>query len=447
MPEVVVVGAGPTGLFLAGDLALQGVRVVVLEALPAPTGLSKALGVQARGVELLEARGLLPRFPEGPRPTGNSGFHFAGLPLAGSTRFLFIQQAQVEAALAQWVAELGVPVLRGHELRAHEDLGDAVRLTVRTPAGTQTMHARFLVGCDGGASGVRQRQGIAFPGTEPTVLLRLGDVRLEGATLTPAGVELPGGVLAPFRAAVPLGDGWFRTVSSEPWPPGFDRAAPMHLEELTASVQRTMGVELPVSGVRWLSRFTDASRLAETFRQGRVFLAGDAAHVHLPAGGPGISTGLNDAANLSWRLTRVLRGHGDEGVLDGYSEERRQAVARVMLSTRAQAALMAHNPNTPALRQLMGELLTLPQVQAHLGALVQGADQHYAPGEHPWVGKWMPEKVALHEARAVLIDRSVDGAVGRRLAQPWLEVRPQPGHGGVSFLVRPDGYVAWAGTA
>src|SRR5262249_40043032 len=209
----------------------------------------------------------------------------------------------------------------------------------------------------------------------------------------------------------------------------------------------TYGLELPISEARWLSRFTDASRLAATYRAGRIMVAGDAAHVHLPAGGPGISTGLHDEANLAWRLDGVLAGRLDEGTLDVYSEERRAAGARVMLSTRAQAALMAHSVNTPALRELFGELVTKPNVLQHLTDLVHGDDVRYGEASNPLVGRWMPEPVLMERPSVVLLDRTPDRAL-QRVAEPWLdelEVRAQPGIGVESILLRPDGYVAWAG--
>src|SRR5262249_26363027 len=233
-------------------------------------------------------------------------FHFGGIPIdvrrlaSHPPKFLFVPQAVTERLLAARAHELGVDLRRGHDVVGVEDDADAVRLEGCTPGNTHAMHARFVIGSDGGRSVVREQAGIAFPGTRPTRLLRLGDVKIPDqeshATAWRNGRP-------PFP---PLDGGYFRVITNEPYPADFDRHAPMTLDELRESVRRMIGQDVPMCDARWLSRFTDASRQADQYRRGRIFVAGDAAHVHLPAGGPGLSTGLGDAVNLGWKLAAEL---------------------------------------------------------------------------------------------------------------------------------------------
>ncbi|WP_224369518.1 FAD-dependent monooxygenase [Hyalangium versicolor] len=439
MNDTLIVGAGPVGLFLAAELKLQGHTPLIIDRLERPTGLSKALGVQGGGVALLEARGLLPLFKAEVMREGPVGLHFAGLPLDEPTAFLFVLQARVEAVLEAHLDSLGVRVQRGVALEDFEQRDDHVRVTLRAKGDVRTTEVRYLVGCDGAQSTVRTLAGIDFPGTEPTMLLRLGDVRMPGATLTSEGLLLPNGARAPFGVGVPIDDGYFRVVAREPYPPGFDRKAPFHLEELQAALRRSFGFDIPVSEPRWLSRFTNAARQAATYRKGRVLLAGDAAHIHLPAGGPGIGTGLGDAGNLAWRLSAVLGGHHPDTLLDGYHEERHPAGARVLQHTQAQSALMTPGPHLPALRGLLGELLRVPEARRFVSRRVQGLDNHYGDDPNPLVGQWMPTPIDLRRGRFVLLlpsSLAFENEWGERL-----EVRP----GEQPLLIRPDGFVAWAG--
>ncbi len=446
MDDVLIVGAGPVGLMLACELKLHGVRAKVIERLEAPTGFSKALGLQGRGVDLVEARGLLPRFEGAAVRVAGLGFHFSGIPVdvkdvvGPPPRSVFLPQQQIEAVLAERAAELGVEVVRGVELLSFEQ---TARSVIAQLGGGQSCEARYLVGCDGGRSGVREHAGIAFAGTEPTVLWRIGDVRIPGATMDEKGVRLPDGSRPPFGVGVPVGDGYFRVTAREPYPVGFDRKAPFELPELRDSLRKSYGLELPISEARWLSRFTDASRQATTYRAGRVFLAGDAAHTHLPAGGPGIATGFHDATNLAWKLAAVLRDPSRDALLDSYTTERHPAGALVLQHTLAQGALMVPSPHVAALRAVLGELFRKPEAARFLIDRVQGGDVRYGAGSHPFVGRWMPFPVAQPKARAVLLDGTAKGELSD-WAGGRVEVRRAEVPGADGLLIRADGFVAWA---
>jgi 2-polyprenyl-6-methoxyphenol hydroxylase-like FAD-dependent oxidoreductase len=462
--DVVIAGAGPTGLMLACELHLAGVRPIVLERLPQPTGLSKALALVGRAVDSLDYRGLLPRFRARAAVAIPNAAHFALIPLdlgkAGDLglRGVFIQQAATEEVLAGYADELGVEIRRGQEVTAlHQDT-DGVTVRVNGPHGHHQLRARFVVGCDGGASTVRRQAGIEFPGIPPAFLLRLGDVTLEGGL---THQDFPG-LRVPL---IPLGSGFYRVVTSEPYPAGLERDAPMTLDELRASIRRVNGRDLPISGTRWLSRFTDSSRQAARYRAGRVLLAGDAAHIHLPAGGPGLNTGLQDAVNLGWKLAAEARGWAPPGLLDTYHTERHAEGERVLLHTRAQGALIGSGGDgrVAALREVLGQLLNYEQPLRHLVSLMYALDTRYDTGAadpHPLAGRWAPDlalttpagtsSVAelLHPARGVLLDLT-EGGPSAASAHGWKDrIDIVTAHctapPAAALLIRPDGYVAWA---
>src|ERR1700730_14027665 len=411
---------------LACELQLAGVRPVVLERLTEPTGLSKALALVGRSVDSLDYRGLLERFRARAAVAIPNAAHFALIPLdlgkLGDLglRGVFIQQAAAEEILRDYAHELGVEVRTGCELIAlHQDTS-SVNVQVNSPDGQSELRARFVVGCDGGASIVRKQAGIDFPGIPPTFLLRLGDVTLEGE-LTPD--DLPD-VGVPL---IPLGSGFYRVITTEPYPAGLDRDAPMTLDELRASIRRMNGRDLPISGTRWVSRFTDSRRQAAHYRAGRVLVAGDAAHIHLPAGGPGLNTGLQDAVNLGWKLAAEVRGWAPPGLLDSYHTERHAEGEQVLLHTRAQGALIGSGEDgrVAALREVLGQLLQYEQPLRHLINLMYALDTCYDMGTadpHPLVGRWAPDlalttpagatSVAelLHPVRGVLLDLTGNGS-------------------------------------
>jgi 2-polyprenyl-6-methoxyphenol hydroxylase-like FAD-dependent oxidoreductase len=326
--DVVIVGGGPAGLLLASELRLGGADPVVLERLPAPTGLSKALGLLGRAVQTLDYRGLLERFDAGFVPVAAySRFAHLGGILLDVGRLISAappghypapvsaRQAEVEQVLEGRARELGADLRRGHELVGLSQDPDAVTAEVAGPDGVYRLRARYLVGCDGAHSLVRKQAGIGFPGTPPTHLLRLGDVTLaEGDP-----EQVPVGILRTATGlftVVPLGGGVHRVVVSE-WsqpPEHVDRDTPPTIEEVRAAVRRVAGIDLEMRRPRWLSRFTDAARQAERYRAGRVLLAGDAAHIQLPAGGPGMSNALQDVVNLGWKLAAQVKGWAPAGL-------------------------------------------------------------------------------------------------------------------------------------
>lgn len=463
--DVVIVGAGPTGLVLACELHLAGARPIVLERLDRPTGLSKALGLLGRSVDSLERRGRLGHFQERAAVAFPTSAHFALIPLdAGKLdglglRGLFIQQAATEELLNEWARELGVEIRRGHEVTALHQDDDGVSVEVHGPQGPGQLRARYAVGCDGGTSVVRKAAGIEFPGIPPTFLLRLGDVTLEG-DLTPQDIP---DVRVPL---IPLGAGYYRVIITEPYPADLDRDAPMTLDELRAAIRRAnAGRDLPISGARWLSRFTDSSRQAARYRSGRVLIAGDAAHIHLPAGGPGLNTGLLDAFNLGWKLGATVAGWAPPALLDSYHSERHPEGERVLLHTRAQGALMGAGADArvAALREVLGPLLQYQEPLRHLLNLMYALDTRYdtAPADrHPLAGRWAPDLVLttpsgttstaelLHPARGVLLDLTGTGALAGAAAGWKDRVNvvsadcPEPP--AAALLIRPDGHVAWA---
>jgi 2-polyprenyl-6-methoxyphenol hydroxylase-like FAD-dependent oxidoreductase len=481
--DVVVAGAGPAGLLLASELRLGGVDSVVLERLPAPTGLSKALALLGRVVQALDHRGLLERFDAGfvPAAAYSRFAHLGGIPLDVSRLIesappghfpapVPARQAQVEAVLEARARELGADIRRGHELigLSQSQDEDAVSVEARGPQGTYRLRARYLVGCDGAHSLVRKQAGIGFPGTPPTQLHWLGEVTLAEADLGRLPQRIERTATGLFTVG-PLGGGVHRVVVSE-WrqpPEHVDRDVPPTIEELRAAVRRVAGIDLQMRQPRWLSRFTDAARQADRYRAGRVLVAGDAAHIQLPAGGPGMTNALQDALNLGWKLAAQVKGWAPPGLLDTYHAERHPAAERMLSFTRAQGVLLSPGEHVTALRELMSELLRYQQPLRYVVDRLLDLDVRYEMGgdrakAHPLVGGWAPDlplrtdrgdtrlATLMHDARPVLLDLSADGWP-RAAAADWTDRvqitaarSDEPLEG---ILVRPDGYVVWAAAA
>ncbi|XXV18009.1 monooxygenase [Sorangium sp. So ce1182] len=471
--DVVVVGGGPVGMLLASELALAKVRVRVLEQRRTRTEQSRALTVHPRSLEILDQRGILDRFRRRgvPIPTG----HFAWLdtPLDFSRLdtphpyTLWLAQTQTEALLEERARELGVEIQRDRSVVAVEEREDEVALRVEGPEGQAEERARYVVGCDGARSAVRRSIGIGFPGTETTVTAFLGDVELDDPPRPFRHTSSRGSVLA---APLPPGDheGVYRFVVFDPQRTHVSTSEPVTLEELQRSVARIVGRDFGMRSPRWLSRFGNATRLAERYRRGRVLLAGDAAHIHFPAGGQGLNVGLQDAMNLGWKLAAEVNGWAPPGLLDSYHDERRPVGEALGRNTEVQTKLGDFSEAGMALRDMMSELLAIEPVNRRLSELISALDVAYSTGKaaetHPWVGRRAPDRALvtdrgaarlyelLHTARFVLLDLA--GAADLREAgAAWSDrvdvVRATAAPGSDlaaldTVLVRPDGHVAWA---
>jgi 2-polyprenyl-6-methoxyphenol hydroxylase-like FAD-dependent oxidoreductase len=490
--EVVIVGAGPVGLMLGCELALAGVRPLVLERLPERSSVPKANGLVGQVVRLLDHRGLYERCGgQGPAPQPLSEFFFGAVPLPLSKLdvnplfAVLVPQREVERVLAERAAELRVETQRGCEVLSISQDAEGVTLRVRTREQERDLRASYVVGCDGGHSTVRTQLGIPFPGISTDNLVARGaniSARSLEQVMECARRALPSvaearwgfhrtergvfvfGAAQPERPMVHTLE-WEAPPDGE-WP---GSGSPMTLEEMHASLSRVLGAELPPlepppPGPALLRRLIGRNtRLAERYRVKRVFLAGDAAHVHAATGGPGLNLGLQDAANLGWKLAAALHGWAPPQLLDSYERERHAVGARVFMQTQAQTALMAPGGDVTALRELFVELLQRKENVQHIAELMAGSDVRYPMGDatrHPWTGHFVPDLVLktssgarrlaemMREGRPLLVDWSKDASL-REAAERWrdrvevitAEDGDAPAQG---LLVRPDGYVAWA---
>jgi rifampicin monooxygenase len=456
MIDVIVVGGGPTGLMLAAELRLHGVEVVVLERDAEPTPIVRSLGLHARSIEVLDQRGLLERFRSLGRQYPLRG-SFAGILKPAPDRLdtahpylLGIPQTSTDRLLAEHAVEVGAELRRGCELTGLSQDADGV--TAELADGTRP-RARYLVGCDGGRSTVRKLLGVAFPGEPATVETLLGELQVtaDAATITALNEEVRKTQLR--FGAMPLGDGVHRiAVPAE----GIaeDRAVPPTLEEFKRQLQATAGTDLGAHSPRWLSRFGDATRLADRYRLGRVLLAGDAAHIHPPTGGQGLNLGLQDAFNLGWKLAAEIDGWAPEELLDSYQTERRPVAADVLDNTRAQMELLSLEPGPQSVRRLMSRLMDFDDVNRYLIEQTTAIGLRYDFGPGPeLLGRRLrdiPLKhgrlyALMHAGRGLLLDQT-----GKLSIAGWgdridhvIDVSEELDVPAV--LLRPDGHVAWAG--
>lgn len=477
---MIIVGAGPAGLMLAAELRLAGVRPLVLERQPQRRDTPKAGGLGGQVLELLRYRGLLERFEAAcsdPRPAPRFPFggvhldftHLADPPMHA----LPLPQQLLEHLLDERAAELGVGIHRGHEVVGVSQDADAVTADVQGPDGSYRVTARYLVGCDGARSRVRGWAGIPFPGTTYPEVNRLaqvtlpasvtvldnGDLEVAGSGVVRAGFTRTDHGLFGLGSAPGAESVSVYTVEDETTE--YDDDVPMTVAELQDSIHRVLGVHLPVGQPLRLSRFTFQARQAESFRAGRVLLAGDAAHL-FPATGIAINAGMLDAVNLAWKLAAEIHGWAPRGLLDTYHDERQHASDRALLHSRSQVALRrAHDPAAQALRELFQELLRDEQPLRRMGALVAGSDIRYPmPGSHALTGAFAPDltlhtdqgvtSVAelMHTARPVLLDLA-DRADLQETAAGWqqrvdVHTAKTGDRPADALLIRPDGHVAWA---
>jgi 2-polyprenyl-6-methoxyphenol hydroxylase-like FAD-dependent oxidoreductase len=477
--DVVISGAGPNGLMLACELALAGVRPVVLDRLPGPSDEPKANGLVGQVIRQLDMRGLYHAFggDEGP-PQPIYGWRFGGLSLNflevedNPMYALLLAQPRLVRLLEKRARDLGVEIRWGHELTAQSAGDDAVRVTVTSDERTYRIAAQYLVGADGGRSTVRKSAGIGFPGSTAPTVARIAHVHLPDDQRTPdGGYDVPGfGRIPPGHSQFDNGSLLFFQIERDRpmlgtveygWTPG-SADGPMTLDEMRDSVRRVVGFDVPLAppkgpGPHALRRLDGQnSRQAERYRAGRVLLLGDAAHVHSPMGGPGLNLGMQDAVNLGWKLAAAVNGWAPDALLDTYESERYPVGERVMMHSRAQIALSAPGPEAAALRELFGELARQPQAAGQLARLLAGSDVRYDVGnDHPLLGLMVPDLTLhngcrvtdlLRDARPVLLDLS--GGRAATAAASWAErvdaVTSAMTGGPAAMLIRPDGYVAWA---
>src|SRR5437660_2519759 len=461
---VVIAGGGPTGLMLAGELALAGVDVAIVERRVSQDLLgSRAGGLHARTIEVLDQRGIAERFLSQGQVAQVAGFAWIRLDISDfPTRHnygLALSQNHIERILAGWVGELAVPIYRGREVTGFAQDDTGVDIAVSDGL---SLRAQYLVGCDGGRSLIRKAAGIEFPGWDPTASSLIAQVELAqepewGLRRDAVGVHAlsrsedgPAGVLVTEQNLGHTGEPTLRDLS----------------EALIAVYGTDYGLHSPTS----ISRFTDITRHAASYRDRRVLLAGDAAHVHPPVGGQGLQIGVQDAVNLGWKLAQVVKDSSPESLLDTYHAERHPIGARALRNTMAQTALLRSDDRTEALRDTMSELLTMDEPRKRVAGMMSGLDIHYDLGaRHPLLGRRMPDLdlvtangslrvfTLLHDARPVLLNLHRAGRfditpwaarvqlVDATYAGPWeLPVLGQVA-APAAVLIRPDGYVAWVG--
>jgi 2-polyprenyl-6-methoxyphenol hydroxylase-like FAD-dependent oxidoreductase len=472
---VVIAGGGPTGLMLAGELALAGVDVAIVERRTSQDlAGSRAGGLHSRTIEVLDQRGIADRFLAEGQVAQVAGF--------GSVRFdisdfptrhpygLGLWQNHIERLLAGWVGELAVTFYRGREVTgfAQDDTGVDVALS-----DDQSLRAEYLVGCDGGRSLVRKTAGIDFPGWDPTTSALVAEVEMAeepelGMRRTPSGTHGLGKVEYEIRdGEVVYGKGGTVRVMVTESQVGTSEPT---LRDLSEGLIAVYGTDYGIHSATWISRFTDMTRQAAAYRDRRVLLAGDAAHVHSPVGGQGLNTGVQDAMNLGWKLAQVIKRTSPESLLETYHAERHPVAARVLRNTMAQVALMRVDDRIEALRDTVSELLSMDEPRKRFAAMMSGLDIHYGLGEgHPLLGRRMPDLdlvtadgplrvfTLLHDARPALINfgepggfditpwadrvQSIDAEYAGTWELPALGVVAAP----IAVLIRPDGYVAWVG--
>ncbi|MEU7924268.1 FAD-dependent monooxygenase [Micromonospora sp. NPDC049107] len=455
MFDVIIVGCGPTGAMLAAELRLHDVRVLVLEKETQPPSAVRIVGLHIRSLEVLAMRGLLDRMLAHGRRRP-AGAYFAAIDKPAPTGLdspyaylLGIPQPVIERLLAEHATGLGAQVRRGRAVTglAQDDEGVTVELS-----DGERLRSRYVVGCDGGRSTVRKLLGVGFPGEPTRTETLMGEME---AGVPPeeiaATVAAIGGARHRFWVR-PAGVGAYSVVV--PAAGVSDRAQPPTIEDFAQQLRAVAGTDFRVHSPRWMSRFGDATRLAERYRVGRVLLAGDAAHIHPPIGGQGLNLGVQDAVNLGWKLAAQVQGWAPDTLLDTYQAERRPVAADVLDNTRAQTQLLSDEPGARAVRRLLSELMDFDEVNRHLLEKITGTGLRYDLGEGPdLLGRRLPDVDVrqgnlyglLHRGRGLLVDRTERLTVGG-----WKDRVDHLADAGAAvdvpcLLLRPDGYVAWIG--
>jgi 3-(3-hydroxy-phenyl)propionate hydroxylase len=473
---VVIAGGGPTGLMLAGELALAGVDVAIVEQRADQTlAGSRAGGLHSRTIEVLDQRGIADRFLSEGQVAQVAGFGSVRLDISDfPTRHpygLGLWQNHIERILAVWVEQLRVPIHYGSEVTGfgQDDTGVDVEL-----ADGRSLRGEYLVGCDGGRSLVRKAAGIEFPGWDATTSALIAQVEMTeepelGIRRDASGTHALGKVEYEIRdGEVVYEEGG--TVGVMLTESHVGATAEPTLRDLSEALVAVYGTDYGIHSPTWISRFTDMTRQAAAYRAGRVLLAGDAAHVHSPVGGQGLNIGVQDAVNLGWKLAQVLEQTSPESLLDTYHAERHPVAARVLRTTMAQVALLRTDDRTDALRETLSELLGMDEPRRRLAGEMSGLDVHYDLGEgHPLLGRRMPDLdlvtaegplrvfTLLHDARPALLNLGEPDRfditpwaervqlVGAEYAGAWELPVIGPVTAPTAVLIRPDGYVAWVG--
>ncbi|NKE61894.1 rifampin monooxygenase [Lentzea sp. PSKA42] len=456
MIDVIIAGGGPTGMMLAGELRLHGVRVVLLEKDLEPTKVVRALGLHARSIEILDQRGLANRFLEPGKTHPLAGF-FAGIERPAPERLdtkypvvLGLPQPIIERLLTEHAVEAGADIRRGGTVTGLSQDDEGV--TVELADGT-SLRARYLVGCDGGRSTVRKLAGIDFPGEPTRVETLLGEME----------IGMPWEDAMPLMLEVrktqkrfgigPYGDGAYRVIVPAEGV-NEDRTVMPTLDDFKQQLVRIAGTDFGVHSPRWMSRFGDATRQAERYRSGRVFLAGDAAHIHPPTGGQGLNLGVQDSFNLGWKLAAAVHGWAPEGLLDSYEAERHPVAEEVLNNTRAQIELMKVEPGPQSVRRLLTELVAFEEVNRYLIEKIIAVAIRYDFGSgNDLVGRRIGDLALkrgglyeqMHAGHGILLDQTGRLSVGGWADRVDHVVDVSEDLDAPAVLLRPDGHVAWVG--